>query len=303
MQMDVRRRCLGAHYLNQRGSEAVLRGRLRQFVRRLHKAAPVGFDVQGMPTGSQVGQGESSMATLARPIVLTPDVFYDYLLIIDLEATCEENVGGGYREFPHEIIEFPVMLYDTRQRKCVAIFHSYCRPMHQPTLSTFCTQLTQISQSQVDGAMQFPVLLYHLEMWLFAQNGLGDKRCVVVCDCAFDMATFMRLQCHFSQLPVPGWATQWVNLSCAFHSFYCLPPQRKATLARMLEDMDLGFVGQHHNGLDDATNILRVVQIMLADGCQLRVNQRLEPQRAPFYTAPIARPVADACIFMQGYRR
>ncbi len=44
----------------------------------------------------------------------------------------------------------------------------------------------------------------------------------------------------------------------------------------MLEDLGLSFVGQPHNGLDDAANILRVVQVMLADGCQLRVNQMFD---------------------------
>ena len=43
--------------------------------------------------------------------------FYDYLLVIDFEATCEKNCGLGYK---HEIIEFPVVLVDTAQRKIVS---------------------------------------------------------------------------------------------------------------------------------------------------------------------------------------
>ncbi len=37
----------------------------------------------------------------------------------------------------------------------------------------------------------------------------------------------------------------------------------------MLQDLGLSLAGQQHNGLHDALNILRVVQIMLADGCRL----------------------------------
>lgn len=39
----------------------------------------------------------------------------DYLCVIDFEATCEE----GEREYPHEIIEFPVVLVDVAKQKIV----------------------------------------------------------------------------------------------------------------------------------------------------------------------------------------
>lgn len=38
------------------------------------------------------------------------DSYYDYICIIDFEATCEE---GNPPEFIHEIIEFPVVLLNT----------------------------------------------------------------------------------------------------------------------------------------------------------------------------------------------
>lgn len=38
------------------------------------------------------------------------DSYYDYICIIDFEATCEE---GNPPEYIHEIIEFPVVLLNT----------------------------------------------------------------------------------------------------------------------------------------------------------------------------------------------
>ncbi len=55
----------------------------------------------------------------------------------------------------------------------------------------------------------------------------------------------------------------------------------------MLEDLRLPFVGQHHNGLDDALNILRIVQVMLANGWRIRVIERLDQSNSSTFTASV----------------
>jgi 3'-5' exoribonuclease 1 len=45
------------------------------------------------------------------------DSYYDYICIIDFEATCEE---GNPPEFLHEIIEFPVVLLNTHTLEIVS---------------------------------------------------------------------------------------------------------------------------------------------------------------------------------------
>eukprot|EP00494_Astrolonche_serrata_P033168 UN33437 len=70
---------------------------------------------------------------------------YRYIAVLDFEATCEKN----QRINPQEIIEFPVMLVDTSLNQVVATFHEYVRPIHNPKLSKFCTELTGITQQMV----------------------------------------------------------------------------------------------------------------------------------------------------------
>lgn len=54
---------------------------------------------------------------LAQSRVCTPkEQCYDYLLVIDFEATCERDGGTHYR---HEIIEFPIVLVDAVEHKVV----------------------------------------------------------------------------------------------------------------------------------------------------------------------------------------
>jgi 3'-5' exoribonuclease 1 len=45
------------------------------------------------------------------------DACYDYLAVIDFEATCDENNA----HYNHEIIEFPIVIIDTRNIKIVGI--------------------------------------------------------------------------------------------------------------------------------------------------------------------------------------
>ncbi len=66
------------------------------------------------------------MIKLRKPAFLTPDSHYDYLLIIDLAITCQDKTAakspGAESGFIPEIIEFPVILFDTRRRKSVSAF-------------------------------------------------------------------------------------------------------------------------------------------------------------------------------------
>lgn len=76
-----------------------------------------------------------------------PDFFnqlYDYLLVLDFEATCW-NVP---RKNSAEIIEFPVVLYDVRNNEIVAEFQQYVTPLENPKLSDFCIELTGIGNSK-----------------------------------------------------------------------------------------------------------------------------------------------------------
>lgn len=78
------------------------------------------------------------MASLSRC-----GTYYDYLCIIDFEATCEIANPSG---FQHEIIEFPAVLLNTKTLQIVHEFHKYCRPLWNPILSDFCKELTGITQ-------------------------------------------------------------------------------------------------------------------------------------------------------------
>jgi 3'-5' exoribonuclease 1 len=42
--------------------------------------------------------------------------YYEYIAVVDFEATCDTNQGNSY---PHEIIEFPIVLIDVEKQMIV----------------------------------------------------------------------------------------------------------------------------------------------------------------------------------------
>ena len=65
------------------------------------------------------------------------------LAVLDFEATCFNDK----RTFKQEIIEFPVVLIDAQTGNQIGEeFHFYLRPKFHPELSSFCTELTGITQ-------------------------------------------------------------------------------------------------------------------------------------------------------------
>lgn len=98
----------------------------------------------------------------ARCKQLRPQPF-SHILVLDFEATC---AGGSGRKFPHEIIEFPVVVLDTYSLEIVSEFRRYVRPTHQPQLSSFCTELTGITQAMVDAAPTLDEVLKEFNTWL-----------------------------------------------------------------------------------------------------------------------------------------
>ncbi|KAI4529637.1 hypothetical protein MG293_020315 [Ovis ammon polii] len=199
------------------------------------------------------------------------DSYYDYICIIDFEATCEE---GNPPEFIHEIIEFPVVLLNTHTLEIEDTFQQYVRPEINTQLSDFCINLTGITQDQVDKADTFPQVLKKVIDWMKLKE-LGTKyKYSILTDGSWDMSKFLNIQCQLSRLKYPPFAKKWINIRKSYGNFYKVPrSQTKLTI--MLEKLGMDYDGRPHSGLDDSKNIARIAVRMLQDGCELRVNEKM----------------------------
>ncbi|CAF1323704.1 unnamed protein product, partial [Didymodactylos carnosus] len=209
---------------------------------------------------------------LGRSPLETYQQRYEYLAVIDFEATCDENQPENYQ---HEIIEFPIVLIHVQTVTITDTFRSFCRPVLKPILSDYCQKLTGITQEQVDAAPEFPETLKNVGNWLNDRNLLSSKRkCAFVTDGPWDMAKFLRLQCYLSNIEYPHWAKKWINVRKAFGSFYST---KRCGILAMLSKLGLNFDGHRHSGLDDSINIAKITMELIKDGCVLIVNEFHRP--------------------------
>ena len=186
---------------------------------------------------------------------------FDYFVVVDFEATCEEKNTPDY---PHEIIEFPGVIVDGNTGEMVDTWQKYCRPTINTTLSEFCTTLTGIRQETVDTAETFPSVLRQFNNWLDSHSLGAEHTFALVTDGPFDVGRFLKLSCDQHCLEIPVWARKWVNLRKGFANFYrwtsgSQNQPKLPGLQTMLSRLDLEFIGSPHCGLDDARNIARVV--------------------------------------------
>ena len=75
------------------------------------------------------------------------------ILVIDLEASCDE--GDKLPGDEMEMIEVGAV-WATPDGRILAEFQALVRPVLHPRLTPFCSQLTGITQADVDGAPLFP---------------------------------------------------------------------------------------------------------------------------------------------------
>ncbi len=213
------------------------------------------------------------------------------LVVLDFEATCDEDNPP----LPQEIIEFPSVLLDGETLEVIDEFESFVRPIHHPTLTTFCTELTSIEQKDVDDAPTFPnVLARHLE-WL-RSHGLPTEGTAIPKDTAvpyafvtcgdWDLNTMLPTQlraCAMDYVPAPY--RQWINIKVPFKKW----KRKPAGMARMLQALDLELEGRHHRGIDDCRNIAKIVRALVARHQRMQITTELAPSRYPPITLLLER--------------
>lgn len=204
-----------------------------------------------------------------KPRKRTPprrDPIVDYLLVLDFEATCNET---GPAPKPQEIIEFPTLMVNARTGQVENEFHFYIKPDVHPTLSSFCTELTGITQGMVDAGISLNEVLVRHQEWLLESNTVplsqakpGMSKFLYVTCGDWDLLTCLPRQLQYHNKKPPAAFTQWINIKTAFKSFYGV---KAGGMTHMLALLEMELEGRHHSGIDDCRNIARICARMLED--------------------------------------
>ena len=173
----------------------------------------------------------------------------NYYLIIDVEATCSD-IGEVPRQ-EMEIIEIGAVLQSARNFEIEATFQTFIQPVRHPELTAFCTELTGITQKEVESAPSFAAAIKALNDWM---QPIVDA---LFCSWGeYDKGQFEQ-DCSFHQIAYP-FRSQHMNLKAEFSSMFGL--KKKLGVTDALRHLGLRFEGSHHRGLDDAKNMARIVR-------------------------------------------
>ncbi len=174
-----------------------------------------------------------------------------YFLVIDLEATCDEERRIPSRHM--EIIEIGSVLVDAATLALVAEHQTFVKPVRHPVLTEFCTKLTTITQADVENAPGFPEAVASLTRFIGGREVLfcswGD----------YDRRQFEQ-DAKFHKVALP-FGENHLNVKKQFSTQ--LGEETRYGMAGALRRVGLPLQGTHHRGIDDARNIARLLPWVL----------------------------------------
>lgn len=174
----------------------------------------------------------------------------DRVLVVDVEATCWDGPPPDGQT--SEIIEVGVCVVDVRTAERVERHGVLVRPEHS-TVSPFCTELTTLTQEQVDGGVSFA------EACALLREDFRARDRVWVSYGDYDRKQFER-QCAATGVGYP-FGPRHVNVKTLFALTRALP--REVGMAQALEFAGHPLEGTHHRGVDDAWNIAALFADMI----------------------------------------
>ncbi len=174
------------------------------------------------------------------------------ILCIDIEATCWE--GRPPNKFPdqrNEIIEIgitPISL----QTKLIGLSESILVKPPTTTVSEFCTQLTTLTQEQIDEhgvpfekAMETLRTVYNSHKNIFASWGDYDRR-------SFEK------NCRWNEVPNPI-----SNMNLNVKTLFAVVHGFNGSLDKCAAHIGVGFEGTHHRGVDDSRMVAKILSRLM----------------------------------------
>ncbi|HHW94658.1 MAG TPA: exonuclease domain-containing protein [Mogibacterium sp.] len=165
-------------------------------------------------------------------------------IVLDLEATCEEN----NRNFSNEIIEIGAVRID-ENFDIISTYNEFIKPKINPVLTDFCKQLTTITQEDVDNARAFPEVIEHFMNWADINSGE-----YLLCSWGYYDRKQLVKNCELYRLD-SSWIDKHISLK---HQFGTIRNERPCGMAKALNKLNIPLEGTHHRGIDDAKNIAKI---------------------------------------------
>lgn len=172
-------------------------------------------------------------------------------VIIDLEATCWER--GDKNRQPHEIIEIGAVILDENYNY-LSKFTQFVKPPDNMVLTEYCTDLTTITQADINSAPPLSVAISKLEEWMGPVDG------ITFCSWGyFDKAQLIN-ECNLHGIDYP-FTDDHINIKIKFSTK--LNRTKKMGVKKALRILGIPFEGTPHRGVDDAIMIAKIFKFIM----------------------------------------
>jgi inhibitor of KinA sporulation pathway (predicted exonuclease) len=255
-------------------------------------------------TGSNI---RLSPSKYAAPILRLSEFFplakikcpYRYLIVVDLEATCDYGPNPKVTTQTAEIIEFPWILIDTQTMKIIDEQQIYVRPDNMEGITSYTTKLTGISKDTVKSRCNLQSAIRQFDEYIRRKFGNKKEFCLLT-DGIWDLQVQLHKEAQKKKINLAWYYKEYLDLKEEFRLFFpWFPETFHPELKTMLKAFNLEFIGQPHNGLDDSRNIAQVILKLLLLGHSLNRPKTIPTNYDP-YSDPkfidfgsVAEP--DAC--------
>ncbi|KAF9976988.1 hypothetical protein BGZ65_007596 [Modicella reniformis] len=200
-----------------------------------------------------------------------PTSEYDYYIVLDFEATCDDNkpvaellVTGA----TSEIIEFAWLCIAKNNFTVLHEEQRYVKSVSTP-VTPFCQSLTKITPEKLENAGTLVEAIESLDNYITTEILDRGKSFCFVTHGAWDLRIQLPREAKDKNISLPTYlkepilfdlkeeATKWV----AHHSEVIL---KSFSLEKMCEAFNVSQVGQLHSGVDDAKTIVSIMKYLVA---------------------------------------
>jgi len=214
---------------------------------------------------------------------------FDYLVVIDFEATCDEGDQPKVTRDNQEIIEFPWVVIDLVNQQIIDKRQIYVRPEWTSSLTPFCIKLTGITDDKLADAPLLHEAMSQFDGYVdecFTQRG---KTFCILTDGNWDLKMCLFQETRKKNIERAPHYMTYFDVKEEFLKVFPQSFRFKPPLLTMLKYLNLIMEGRHHSGLDDCVNISNIVLELIRHGHFFVQPQVIPPDYDPSTDPAFAR--------------
>lgn len=177
------------------------------------------------------------------------------IILFDLEATCSDDEVIPRDQM--ETIEIGAVAVNFLSLDIIDEFDMFIKPVRNTILTKFCTNLTSITQEDVDGAPEFPLVFNKFVNWTESYESNGR---VLYCSWGnYDIKQLQR-DCTYHKVEY----NHFINHLNIMQEFSRVQGRKKRYgMKRALNIIGQPLYGVHHRGIDDSKNMIKLLPYIL----------------------------------------